>query len=155
MQTIEEYKEYTAQLEGEVKNWRDAYNASQEHVRQLMKENERLERERVEQNAIIETCANELEELRKHELQWDLDKAKINELRKEHAKLREATRYRKCSEELPNDGETVLVLLGRTPKTRGFFLTSRYVAGGWTYGEDPQGCKPTHWLRIPKAPEAK
>lgn len=29
MQTIEEFKEYTAQLEGEVKNWRDAYNASQ------------------------------------------------------------------------------------------------------------------------------
>jgi len=64
-----------------------------------------------------------------------------------------ATRWRKCSEELPNDGETVLVLLGRTPKTRGFFLTSRYVAGVWTYGEDPQGCKPTLWFRIPKAPE--
>lgn len=86
MQTIEEYKEYTAQLEGEVKNWHDAYNASQEHVRQLTKDNERLERERVEQNAIIETCANELEELRKHELQWDLDKAKIKEL---EAKLTE------------------------------------------------------------------
>lgn len=86
MQTIEEYKEYTAQLEGEVKNWHGAYNASQEHVRQLMKENDRLERERVEQNAIIEICASELEELRKHELQWDLDKAKIKEL---EAKLTE------------------------------------------------------------------
>ena len=92
MQTIEEYKEYTAQLEGEVKSWHDAYNASQEHVRQLLKENERLERERVEQNSIIETCANELEELRKHELHWDLDKAKINEICKELAELREATR---------------------------------------------------------------
>ena len=39
MQTIEEYKEYTAQLEGEVKKWRDAFDASQEHVQQLMKEN--------------------------------------------------------------------------------------------------------------------
>ena len=83
MQTIEEYREYTKQLEGEVKNWHDAYDASQEHVRQLMKEVERLERERVEQNAIIETCATELEELRKHELQWDLDKAKIKELEQE------------------------------------------------------------------------
>lgn len=64
-----------------------------------------------------------------------------------------AMRWRNVNEEFPEDGETVLVLLGRTPKTRGFFLTSRYVAGGWTYGEDPQGCKPTHWLRIPKAPK--
>lgn len=83
MQTIEEYKEYTAQLEGEVKKWRDAYNASQVHVMQLMKEVDRLERERVEQNAIIETCSAELEELRKHELQWDLDKARIKELEQE------------------------------------------------------------------------
>lgn len=83
MQTIDEYKEYTEQLECEVKKWRDAYNASQVHVRQLMKEVERLERERVEQNAIIETCADELEELRKHELQWDLDKARIKELEQE------------------------------------------------------------------------
>lgn len=76
-------------------------------------------------------------------------------LRRNNAELREATRWRKCSEDLPKDGETVLVLLGRTPKTRGFFLTSLYVAGGWTYGEDPQGCKPTHWFRIPKEPEVK
>ena len=36
MQTIEEYKEYTKQLENEVKQWHDAYNASQEHVKQLV-----------------------------------------------------------------------------------------------------------------------
>lgn len=48
MKTIEEYKNYTAQLEGDVKKWRDAYNASQVHVRQLMKEVERLEREHIE-----------------------------------------------------------------------------------------------------------
>lgn len=79
----------------------------------------------------------------------------VKKYKSEKADLEEERHWRKCSEELPNDGETVLVLLGRTPKTRGFFLTSRYVAGGWTYGEDPQGCKPTHWLRIPKAPEVK
>lgn len=88
MQTIEQFKEYTEQLEGEVKNWRDAYNASQEHVKQLMKENLRLERERVEQNSIIETCANELEEFRKHELEWDLAKARIKELEAENKKLK-------------------------------------------------------------------
>ena len=80
MQTIEEYKEYTRQLEGEVKNWREAYNASQVHVKQLIAEADKLERERIDQNAIIETCSNELEELRKHELEWDLDKARIKEL---------------------------------------------------------------------------
>lgn len=93
-------------------------------------------------------------------------KERIAELEKENESLKYsvadletdlamATRWRKVSEEFPEDGETVIVLLGRTPKTRGFFLTSRYVAGGWTYGEDPQGCKPTHWFRIPKAPEVK
>lgn len=87
MQTIEEFKQYTAQLEGEVKNWRDAYNASQVQVKELSKENLRLERERVEQNSIIETCANELEELRKHELEWDLAKTRIKEFEAENKKM--------------------------------------------------------------------
>lgn len=84
MQTIEEYKEYTKQLEGEVKQWHDAFDASQAQVKELAKENLRLERERVEQNSIIETCANELEELRKHELEWVLAKARIKELEAEN-----------------------------------------------------------------------
>lgn len=83
MQTIEEYKEYTKQLEGEVKQWHDAFDASQVQVKELAKENLRLERERVEQNSIIETCANELEELRLHEVEWDLAKARIKELEAE------------------------------------------------------------------------
>ena len=33
--------------------------------------------------SIIETCAAELEELRKHELAWDIDKARIKELEAE------------------------------------------------------------------------
>lgn len=83
MQTIEEYKEYTKQLEGEVKQWHDAFDASQAQVKVLTKENLRLESERVEQNSIIETCANELEELRKHEVEWDLAQARIKELEAE------------------------------------------------------------------------
>ena len=79
----------------------------------------------------------------------------VAKLKARIAELEEERRWRKCSEELPEDDETVIVLLGRTPKTRGFFLTSRYVAGGWTYCEDPHECKPTHWFRIPKAPEVK
>lgn len=88
MQTIEEYKEYTKQLEGEVKQWHDAFDASQAQVKELAKENLRLERERVEQNAIIETCANELEELRLHEVEWDLAKARIKELEAENKKIK-------------------------------------------------------------------
>ena len=81
MQTIEEYKEYTKQLEGEGKQW--PFDASQAQVKVLTKENLRLESERVEQNSIIETCANELEELRKHEVEWDLAQARIKELEAE------------------------------------------------------------------------
>ena len=89
MQTIEEYKEYTKQLEGEVKQWHDAFDASQAQVKVLTKENLRLESERVEQNSIIETCANELEELRKHEVEWDLSKTRIKELMGDKAQLEE------------------------------------------------------------------
>ena len=89
MQTIEEYKEYTKQLENEVKQWHDAFDASQAQVKVLTKENLRLERERVEQNSIIETCANELEELRLHEVEWDLAKTRIKELEAENKKLKE------------------------------------------------------------------
>lgn len=90
MQTIEEYKEYTKQLEGEVKQWHDAFDASQAQVKELVKENLRLERERVEQNSIIETCANELEELRLHEVYSKSEAyAVIAEKDKEIAELKE------------------------------------------------------------------
>ena len=163
MQTIEQYKEYTAQLEGEIKNWHDAYNASQEHVRQLMKENERLERERVEQNAIIETCANELEELRKHELQWDLDKAKIKELNAENESLKYSVatletdlamsqRWRKVIEELPKDGSDVLATDGEE-----IWLCYKTTMPDGLPWFQPNG-QPhiegvTHWMPLPKAPE--
>ena len=38
MQTIEEYQRYTRQLEGEVKKWHDAFDASEEVNRQLAKQ---------------------------------------------------------------------------------------------------------------------
>ena len=163
MQTIEEYKEYTAQLEGEVKNWHDAYNASQEHVRQLMKENERLERERVEQNAIIETCANELEELRKHELQWDLDKAKIKELNAENESLKYsvatletdlamATRWRKFPEEKPKWGTEVLIRDkdGTISQVR-FSFDFKWISWGCMQTCESDCVK--YWMPLPKTPE--
>ena len=51
MQTIEEYKEYTRQLEGEVKKWHDAYDASEVVNRQLAKQIDPLQRDIVRLNA--------------------------------------------------------------------------------------------------------
>ena len=42
MQTIEEYQHYTRQLEGEVKKWHDAFDASEVMNRELTAENKRL-----------------------------------------------------------------------------------------------------------------
>lgn len=97
MQTIEEYKAYTKQLEGEVSKWHHAYDALVIERNQLvnhLKSTEKfLKAEREECNRwrqratnlcenkkIIETMAAELDELRKHEVEWDLSKARIKEL---------------------------------------------------------------------------
>ena len=82
MQTIEEYKEYTKQLEGEVGKWHNAYDA-------LMIERNQMAKTLCENKKIIETMATELEELRKHEVEWDLSKARIKELMGDKAKLEE------------------------------------------------------------------
>ena len=87
MQTLQEYKEYAAQLEGELHDKAEEQKAYMVERDMLIKDNvrlthevERLERERAEQNAIIESVADELEELRKHELELDMANARINEL---------------------------------------------------------------------------
>ena len=82
MQTIEEYKEYTRQLEGEVGKWHNAYDA-------LMIERNQMAKTLCENKKIIETMATELDELRKHEVEWDLSKARIKELMGDKAQLEE------------------------------------------------------------------
>ena len=76
MQTIEEYKAYTQQLEAEVCSWHHAYGA-------LMIERNQMASTLGENKKIIETMAAELDELRKHEVEWDLSKARIKELEQE------------------------------------------------------------------------
>lgn len=73
MQTIEEYRAYTRQLENEVGKWHHAYDA-------LMIERNQMAATLTANKKIIETMAAELDELRKHEVEWDLAKARINEL---------------------------------------------------------------------------
>lgn len=81
MQTIEEYKAYTRQLENEVGKWHHAYDA-------LMVERNQMAATLAENKKIIETMAEELDELRKHEVEWDLSKARIRELETENKKLK-------------------------------------------------------------------
>lgn len=92
MQTIEEYKAYTQQLEGEVGKWHRAYDA-------LVIERNALVRKILETEKSVEVMdhangyecvmilrdsynafSDELEELRKHEVEWDMAKARIKEL---------------------------------------------------------------------------
>ena len=95
MQTIEEYKAYTQQLEGEVSKWHHAYDA-------LMVERNALVRKILETEKSVEVkdhangyecvmilrdaynaLSDELEELRKHEVEWDIAKARIKELERQ------------------------------------------------------------------------
>ena len=54
MQTIEEYQRYTRQLEGEVKKWHDAFDASEVMNRELAAENKRLKEKFAELHKTIQ-----------------------------------------------------------------------------------------------------
>lgn len=92
MQTIEEYKAYTKQLEDEVGKWHHAYDAlvieRNALVRKIL-ETEKSVSVKDHENGCdcvmltkeaFEAMSDELEELRKHEVEWDLSKARIKEL---------------------------------------------------------------------------
>ena len=94
MQTIEEYKEYTKQLEGEVGKWHNAYDALMVERNQLVikllqykKTVEISTEDSMECVALsrktYDAVVSELNELRKHEVEWDLAQARIKELEAE------------------------------------------------------------------------
>ena len=94
MQTIEEYKEYTKQLEGEVGKWHNAYdalvierNALVIKLLQYKKTVEISTEDSIECVALshktYDAVVSELNELRKHEVEWDLAQARIKELEAE------------------------------------------------------------------------
>lgn len=99
MQTIGEYKEYTRQLENEVGKWHHAYDAlvveRNAIVNRLLKY-EKTVSIRNEEGAesvtllreTFEAISGELEELRKHEVEWDMAKARIKELESEINQLK-------------------------------------------------------------------
>lgn len=99
MQTIEEYRAYTRQLENDVGKWHHAYDAL------LIERNALVSRLlKYEPNVIIkaedghdivavaretfDAMTAELEELRKHEVEWDLAKARIRELETKNKQLK-------------------------------------------------------------------
>ena len=94
MQTIEEFKEYTKQLEGEVGKWHNAYDALMVERNQLViklpqykKTVEISTEDSMECVALsrktYDAVVSELNELRKHEVEWDLAQARIKELEAE------------------------------------------------------------------------
>lgn len=99
MQTIGEYKEYTRQLENEVGKWHHAYDAlvveRNALVNRLLKYEKTVSirnEEGSESVALLretfEAISGELDELRKHEVEWDMAKARIKELESEINQLK-------------------------------------------------------------------
>lgn len=99
MQTIGEYKEYTRQLEGEVGKWHHAYDAlvveRNALVNRLLKYEKTVSirnEEGTESVALLretfDAISGELDELRKHEAEWDMAKARIKELESEINQLK-------------------------------------------------------------------
>ena len=98
MQTIEEYKEYTKQLEGEVGKWHHAYdalvierNALVSKLLQYKKTVEISTEDGTECVALsrktYDAVVSELCELRKHEVEWDMAKARIKELEAQQRRM--------------------------------------------------------------------
>lgn len=83
MQTIEEYKEYTQQLEGEVKKWHDAFDASEQMNRNLVADKDA-----------------EIAQLQ----------AMLEERNKQVTELKEERRWRNLKDEQPQEGERVLIV---------------------------------------------
>ena len=95
MQTIEEYKAYTQQLEGDVGKWKEAYKALEIERNALVYKILQYEKHVHINNfkdglkfvAMLKdnfySMVAELEELRKHEVEWDMAKARIKELERQ------------------------------------------------------------------------
>lgn len=111
----------------------------------------------------FETMSKELAELRKHELAWDLDKARIKELEAENESLKYSVatldtdiammkRWRKVSEEMPPEGVDVLIYNGDTI----YLAYMEFMADGqiWFWPPNsPHVEGVTHWMPLPKAPK--
>lgn len=113
------------------------YEALKREVQQL-REITKGSRTTVDDIAEIKTLTSEVNVLREMN-------AKAQE---EIAELREATRWRKCSEELPEEGKWVFISDG---KITGY---GKMMNGGWI-AESNAYYMIKYWSPLPKAPEEK
>lgn len=95
MQTIEEYKEYAKQLEGEVGKWHNAYDASETMNRKLVAENRELKESNTRlaiKNKILQKSHDatnqQLQDLL-DEFNKNIDESEINQLKNKSAKADE------------------------------------------------------------------
>lgn len=113
----------------------------------------------------FETMSEELAELRKHELAWDLDKARIKELEAENESLKYSVatldtdlammkRWRKFPDEKPNEemeGEDFLV-------SNGYYSVVCEWRGYWNnepFCGDRHCDEVKYWMPKPKDPEVR
>ncbi len=111
----------------------------------------------------FETMSEEFAELRKHELAWDLDKARIKELEAENEshKYSVATldtdiammkRWRKCSDEMPSADEGYFIVLWEDN-----FPDIGYIGAEdeviETIRDRGEGHSVEWWMPLPKAPK--
>ena len=111
----------------------------------------------------FETMSKELAELRKHELAWDIDKARIKKLEAENESLKYSVatldtdiammkRWRKCSEEKPSEemeGEDFLV-------SNGYYSVVCEWRGYWNnepFCGDKNCDVVKYWMPLPSAPK--
>lgn len=113
----------------------------------------------------FETMSEELAELRKHELAWDLDKARIKELEAENESLKYSVatldtdlamlkRWRKFPEEKPIWGKEVLVVDDeRKQYIVRFSHDMKWISWGKMSTCESNCVK--FWMQLPEAPEDK
>ena len=102
--------------------------------------------------ARISELENENAQLKESRQAWiaraGVAEENLAKLEKELAELREATRWRKVSEELPTDETEVPVILSNDWRTTDYYEKDK---GQWHY----HGSYVAYWFNVPKEPEVK
>ena len=101
-------------------------------------------------SATVELLEKENAQLKESRQAWiaraGVAEENLAKLEKELAELREATRWRKVSDELPTDETEVPVILSNDWRTTDYYEKDK---GQWHY----HGSYVSYWFNVPKAPE--
>ena len=69
------------------------------------------------------------------------------------AELKDALRWRKCSEELPKDNSTVLIFVNEDEDCQGITIGFYSPKGKFWYSHVNGYTEASHWMPLPKEPE--